>query len=53
MAGAVEHFTLPSTPYVPNNKNPVIVYRDVLPRPHAEESTTAFLEANKWEKKVS
>ena len=52
MASHVEHFVLPPTPYVPNNKLPVIVYRDVLPKPHSEESTTAFLEANKWEKKV-
>jgi hypothetical protein len=50
--GTVEHFTLPPTPYVPNNRHPVIIYRDVLPKPYSEESTTAFLEANKWEKKV-
>ncbi|KAK9774308.1 putative Cupin type-2 domain-containing protein [Seiridium cardinale] len=49
---AVEHFILPPTPYVPNNKHPAIVYRDVLPKSYSEESTTAFLEANKWEKKV-
>ncbi|KAF2015161.1 hypothetical protein BU24DRAFT_463877 [Aaosphaeria arxii CBS 175.79] len=47
----VEHFVLPPTTYVPNNKLPVIVYRDVLPEPHAEDSTTQFLEANKWQKK--
>lgn len=52
MAAAVEHFVLPPTAYVPNNKFPVIVYRNVLPSEHTEASTSAFLEANKWEKKV-
>ncbi|KAH6683529.1 hypothetical protein F5X68DRAFT_242359 [Plectosphaerella plurivora] len=47
----IEHFVLPPTAHVPNNKHPVIVYRDALPKSHTEESTTAFLEANQWEKK--
>lgn len=53
MSAKVESFVLPSTAYVPNNKLPVIVYRDVLPRPHSELSATDFLQANKWEKKVT
>ncbi|OBR15050.1 Cupin domain protein [Colletotrichum higginsianum IMI 349063] len=51
MSMMFEHFVLPPTDYVPNNRLPVIVYRDVLPKPPAEESTTEFLETNKWEKK--
>ncbi|KAH8891441.1 hypothetical protein GQ53DRAFT_686983 [Thozetella sp. PMI_491] len=50
-AHGVECFTLASTAYVPNNILPVIVYRDVLPKPHCEETTSEFLEAHEWEKK--
>ena len=41
-----ETYYLPPTEYVPNNRVPVLVYRDRLPRPHAEASTTEFLEKN-------
>ncbi|KAH8647193.1 hypothetical protein BX600DRAFT_518478 [Xylariales sp. PMI_506] len=51
MAPVTEHFLLPPTSFVPNNVFPVIVYRHVFPQPFSEESTTEFLQANKWEKK--
>ncbi|KAI0006377.1 hypothetical protein F4779DRAFT_596625 [Xylariaceae sp. FL0662B] len=36
------------TLYVPNSKKPVLVYRQVLPEPHDEETAKELLERNKW-----
>lgn len=47
----MEYFVLPSTHFVPNNPLPVLVYRQVLPTPVHEVTTTPFLEKNKWERK--
>lgn len=49
---APEEYYLKPTPYVPNSDLPVLVYRNVLPSPHDEDSATDFLEANSWEKRV-
>ncbi|KAH8663444.1 hypothetical protein BGZ60DRAFT_411325 [Tricladium varicosporioides] len=46
-----EEYYLKPTPYVPNSDLPVLVYRNVLPKPHEEDSTTKFLEGNNWEKR--
>ncbi|KXJ91656.1 hypothetical protein Micbo1qcDRAFT_223794 [Microdochium bolleyi] len=51
MECAVEcYFTQPS-PDVPNNRLPVLIYRNVLPRPLTEETATACLSSHKWEKR--
>ncbi|CZR67983.1 uncharacterized protein PAC_17882 [Phialocephala subalpina] len=39
-----ETYYLKPTPYVPNSDFPVLVYRNVLPKPHEEDSTADFLE---------
>ncbi|KAI1868796.1 hypothetical protein JX265_006775 [Neoarthrinium moseri] len=50
-------FTLPekyyilSTDYSPNNRLPVLIYRNVLPKPHDEACTKEFLERNGWERR--
>ncbi|WEW58158.1 hypothetical protein PRK78_003626 [Emydomyces testavorans] len=51
-ASKVERFYLQPTVYSPNSPLPVLLYRGVLPQPYTEESTSRFLEANDWEKKV-
>lgn len=38
---------------VPNNRLPVLVYRDVLPRPVAREAARELCEMNHWEMRVS
>ncbi|KAI5459341.1 hypothetical protein BGZ63DRAFT_491549 [Mariannaea sp. PMI_226] len=43
-----EVYRLTQTDFVPNSRLPVIVYRNVLPRPLDETSTTQFLEKNEW-----
>jgi hypothetical protein len=48
-----DQFILQPTPYSPNSSLPVLLYRNVLPDPCTEESATAFLTANAWEKRVS
>lgn len=49
----VECYFLNPNQDVPNNKLPVLHYRNVLPKPLDEDSVTNFLTANKWEKRVS
>ncbi|KAL2276180.1 hypothetical protein FJTKL_01342 [Diaporthe vaccinii] len=40
---------LPATADAPNNRLPVLHYRNVLPSPVSEDSTIKFLTANEWE----
>lgn len=40
------------TPFVPNSRLPVLVYRDVLPRPYDESTASVMLEKNQWLKGV-
>lgn len=47
-----EQYFIPPTKYVPNSDLPVLVYRNVLPSPYEEVSTSQFLEAHNWEKGV-
>ena len=47
-----DQFFLQPTAHSPNSPLPILLYRDVLPAPYSEESTTQFLEANDWEKRV-
>ncbi|PVH79587.1 hypothetical protein DL98DRAFT_589217 [Cadophora sp. DSE1049] len=44
----IHHFQ--PTRFVPNNKLPVLVYRDVLPRPHNEGSAEELPDKNHWKK---
>ncbi|KIM93785.1 hypothetical protein OIDMADRAFT_61419 [Oidiodendron maius Zn] len=46
-----EQYHLKPTPHVPNSDLPVLVYRNVLPKPYEEDSASHFLEANNWEKR--
>lgn len=39
--------------FVPNNRLPALVYRNVLHRPVTRESAQALCERNHWEKRVS
>lgn len=48
-----EEYHIRSTYYSPNNRLPVLVYRDVLPKPYDESTTTEFLTKNGWERRVS
>lgn len=41
------HYVSPTT-HVPNSRLPVLVYRNVLPRPHHQPSARAALEKNDW-----
>lgn len=36
------------TPYVPNSRLPVLIYRDVLPKPYSEQTAAQSLEKNEW-----
>lgn len=47
-----ERFFVPPTAHAPNSPLPILLYRDVLPRPHGEASASAFLERNGWQKRV-
>lgn len=49
----VETYYVPKGIHVPNNPVPILVYRDVLPRPVDRNSAQALCEANNWEKRVS
>lgn len=49
---AVRCYFLESSHDAPNNSLPVLHYRNVLPRPMSEESTTKFLTRHAWEKRV-
>ncbi|ETS85619.1 hypothetical protein PFICI_03644 [Pestalotiopsis fici W106-1] len=46
-----EEYHIPSTDYSPNNRLPVLVYRNVLPKPHDEAHTKEFLEKSGWERR--
>ncbi|KAL1960372.1 hypothetical protein VTO42DRAFT_8332 [Malbranchea cinnamomea] len=48
---AVEKFYLRPTVHSPNSPLPVLLYRNVLPKPYSEESTSAFLAGKDWEKR--
>lgn len=48
-----EAYYLQKGTYVPNNRLPALVYRDVLPRPLSRESTKRLCENNHWERRVS
>lgn len=41
---APEAYYLPPTRYVPNSPLPLLVYRDVLPKPVTVESSQRFIE---------
>ncbi|CAI6041192.1 unnamed protein product [Clonostachys chloroleuca] len=43
-----EQYVLPATKYCPNNKMPVLVYRDVLPSPRTPETAQAWIEKHGW-----
>lgn len=49
----VEKFYLQPTVHSPNSPLPVLLYRAILPQPYTEESTSDFLQAHDWEKRVS
>lgn len=53
MAVHTEIYYLPQTRFVPNNRLPVLIYRNVLPQPHTELSAQNMLEKNHWTKKVN
>ncbi|KAH7048363.1 hypothetical protein B0J12DRAFT_755322 [Macrophomina phaseolina] len=46
-----ETYSVRRNAHCPNSSFPVLVYRNVLPTPVDEESTSEFLQHNKWEKK--
>lgn len=46
-----EQYYIKPTAHCPNNVLPVLVYRDVLPRPHNEVTTSEALEKYGWEKR--
>jgi hypothetical protein len=48
-----EAYFLPKGKFVPNNRLPALVYRNVLYRPVTRESAQALCEGNHWEKRVS
>ncbi|WYZ42404.1 hypothetical protein EsH8_VI_000103 [Colletotrichum jinshuiense] len=48
---AVQCYFLSPNRDAPNSTLPVLHYRDVLPEPRGEESTTEFLTRNRWEKR--
>lgn len=50
---APEAYHLPPTRYVPNSPLPLLVYRDVLPKPVTVESSQKFVEQHGWDRKVS
>lgn len=47
-----EAYYLQKGTYVPNNRLPALVYRNVLPRPLNRESAKALCEGNHWERRV-
>lgn len=47
-----DQFFLQPTKHSPNSPLPILLYRNVLPQPYSEATTTKFLEANDWEKRV-
>lgn len=48
-----EQYVLPATKYCPNNRMPVLVYRNVLPAPRTEETSQAWIEKHGWFRAVS
>lgn len=53
MAQIVNCHLLPATADAPNNRLPVLHYRNVLPSPVSEDSAIEFLTSNEWEHRVS
>ncbi|TVY14834.1 hypothetical protein LARI1_G007602, partial [Lachnellula arida] len=53
MAVHPEIYHLQPTSFVPNNRLPVLIYRNVLPQPHNEQSAQEMLEKNHWTKKAN
>ncbi|KAJ4855288.1 cupin domain-containing protein [Trichoderma breve] len=51
MSLSVECYLLGPTNDAPNSRLPVIHYRNVLPQPQTEETTTQFLTRTGWEKR--
>ncbi|KAH7339232.1 hypothetical protein BKA66DRAFT_435062 [Pyrenochaeta sp. MPI-SDFR-AT-0127] len=43
-----EEYVLPATKYCPNNRMPVLVYRNVLPSPRTVDVVQAWIEKNGW-----
>ncbi|TVY42796.1 Uncharacterized protein LOCC1_G004901 [Lachnellula occidentalis] len=51
MAVQPEIYYLQQTRFVPNNRLPVLIYRNVLPQPHTEISAQEMLGKNHWTNK--
>ncbi|OAL53980.1 hypothetical protein IQ07DRAFT_619221 [Pyrenochaeta sp. DS3sAY3a] len=43
-----ETYSILPNRHAPNSELPVLIYRNCLPSPHSEETTTKFLESNGW-----
>ncbi|KAF1984587.1 hypothetical protein K402DRAFT_139814 [Aulographum hederae CBS 113979] len=48
-ASLPERFYLAPTPSVPNNNLPILLYRNVLPKPYNSAKAKEFCEGNGWE----
>ncbi|KAF2462011.1 hypothetical protein BDY21DRAFT_330266 [Lineolata rhizophorae] len=48
MTVAPEQYFLEPTPHCPNNRFPVLIYRNILPTPYNEATARAYLEKNGW-----
>jgi uncharacterized protein YjlB len=44
---------LPATKYVPNSPLPLLIYRDVLPKPITTKSCQEMIESHGWTRQVS
>lgn len=51
MAVQPDIYYLKPNKHCPNSDLPVLIYRDCLPLPFSEATTTRFLEAHAWVKK--
>lgn len=49
---SVECYLLPPTADAPNNRLPVLHYKNAFPSNHTEEDVTTLLTMHKWEKRV-
>lgn len=47
-----EQHYLPPTEYCPNNPMPIIIYRNFFKEPRDADAIQAYVENNKWDKKV-
>ena len=48
----VETYFIQAGQFVPNNRVPALVYRDVLPKPLHRDSAKVLCEKNHWQKRV-